>query len=87
MAAAGVVHLARRHAAALACALLLFAIAEASFFVAITLLGDASRTGAAMWPQLATGNVVGTLLLGGWLWRRHPELRGEVAEGLGGDTA
>jgi hypothetical protein len=40
-----------------------------------------------MWSQLAAGNVVGSLLLVGWLWRRNPELRGEVAVGLGSDTA
>ena len=81
--AAKVVHLARRDATLIAGALLLFALAEASFFILVALLGGATHTGALMWPQLAVGNVVGTLLVGGWLWRRHPELRVAVSRGLG----
>jgi len=78
-----VVRRARRDATVLAGALLAFAVVEAAFVGLVTLLDETTRTGAMAWPQLVAGNVVGCLLLGAWLWRSHPELRGEVAAALG----
>jgi hypothetical protein len=83
VAAAAVVRRAQQDATVLAGALLGFVVAEASFFGFLALLHQTTHTGALTWPQLVAGNVVGCLLLGAWLWRSHPELRGEVAEALG----
>ena len=82
--AAVVVRRARRDATVLAGALLTFAVAEGAFYGLLALLNVTTYTGAMAWPQLVAGNVVGCLILGAWLWRSHPELRGEVAAALGG---
>jgi hypothetical protein len=82
--AAALVHRARRDATVLAAALLGFVVAEFSFVGVLALLNALTSTGALTWPQLAVGNLVGCALLGAWLWRRHPALRGELDAALAG---
>jgi len=71
-------------ARALAAVLLLFAVAEVAFGGFLALLTQTSATAAAAWPQLALGNVLGWLLLGGWMWHAHPEVVDEFADMVDG---
>ena len=82
--AAAVARLAWRHDTVLAGALLVFAVVEVAFAGTLALLDQLTLTGALTWPQLATGNVVGLVILGAWLRRTHPELRAEFARAVGG---
>ena len=79
-----IVRRAREQASVLAGALLVVAIAELGFYGFVALLGQTSLTAAAAWPQLVLGNVLGCLLLGGWMWRAHPELQRECAQAVDG---
>lgn len=87
VAAVAVLRVARRHADVLAGALLVFAAVEVAFAGLVVLLSAATTAGALAWPQLVAGNVVGCLLLGAWLWHRHPEVRGAADAGLRGTGA
>ena len=79
---AAIVRRARRDARVLGAALLVVAVVELAFAGFVALLGQTSYTAHAGWPQLALGNVLGWLLLGGWMWWQHPELRDEFAAGV-----
>ena len=83
-AVAALVRRARRDASVLAAALLIVAVAELAFYGFVAVLGQVSATAAAAEPQLALGNALGLLLLGGWVWRAHPELRPEFAAAVAG---
>jgi hypothetical protein len=84
IAIAAVVRIAQREATVLAGALLVLAVGELAFCGMVALLGTATMPGAITWLRLAFGNILGWALLGGWMWRTHPELGGEIARGLDG---
>lgn len=79
---AGVVRRAQQDARVLWAALLLVAVIELAFAGFVVLLGQMSYTASIAWPQLALGNLLGWLFLGGWMWRRHPELGAELGAAL-----
>ena len=86
VAAAAVVHLAQRHATVLAAVLLVFVVGEMGFFAMLGLLSQTTVTFALAWFEVAVGNLLGWLVLGAVLWRRHPELGGGFSAALTGTT-
>lgn len=81
---AATVRRAQRDAQALGAALLLFAVTELAFCGFVALLAETTDSGAALWLQLALGNVLGWVLLGGWTWRAHPEVIDAFADMVDG---
>ena len=40
--------------------------------------------GTLGWAQVASGNLIAALVMGGYMWRTHPELKDELSYALGG---
>jgi hypothetical protein len=67
--------LAERHPHVLAFFLLLFAVFQAAFYGMVAVLDMTMILGELTWVQIAAGNVVASMAMGGLLWRRHPAVR------------
>jgi FtsH-binding integral membrane protein len=76
--AALLVRVAERQPVVLALFVVLFAIVEMGFYGLTAVLDTTGVLGSLAWWQVAGGNLVGTLLMGGYLWRRHPGLAHEI---------
>ena len=50
----------------------------------VALLQESTILGALAWYQILIGNLLAALFMGGYLWRRHPELRVELRHALDG---
>jgi hypothetical protein len=79
-----VVHQAEREPSVLVVFMLLFIIFELGFYGVAAILAE-TRLGALAWYQVAVGNIVAALVMGLYLWRRHPALRQEFQHALGGN--
>lgn len=84
LAASGIVHWAQNSPTVLAGAMMLFVAFEIGFSALSFALRESPALGVIGWAQVATGNLLAALVMGGYLWRRHPELRGELGYALGG---
>jgi hypothetical protein len=78
-----VVHRSRAEPTILAAALLVFVASEAAFYAAMLILNVAEGFGRFGWAQIAAANILGSVLVGVYLWRKHPGLKGSLDEGLG----
>jgi len=69
-----VVHRAERAPALIGLLLMLFAAIEVAFtgFVAIL---EVRALGDIAWYQVAVGNLIAAVTMGGYLWRSHPQVR------------
>jgi hypothetical protein len=76
--AALLVRLAEHQPVVLALFVVLFAIIEMGFYGLTAVLDTTGVLGNLAWWQVAGGNLVATLLMGGYLWRRHPGLVHEL---------
>lgn len=76
--AAAVVHQAERQPPILIGAMLLFVVFEA-FFLGLIAVAAEFLLGSLAWWSIAVGNLVGVVVLAGYLWRKHPELAGVIA--------
>ncbi len=79
-----VVHWAQSSPTVLAGAMMLFVAFEIGFYALSAALREAPFLGALGWGQVATGNLVAALVMGTYMWRVHPELKGELSYALGG---
>jgi hypothetical protein len=79
-----IVHWAQTQPAVLAGAMMLFVAFEIGFYGLSAALQEAPFLGALGWAQVASGNVVAAIVMGTYMWRTHPELKGELAHALGG---
>jgi hypothetical protein len=79
-----IVHWAHTQPAVLAGAMMLFVAFEIGFQGISTALRESPQLGAPGGWLVATGNLVAAVVMGGYMWRRHPELKGELAHALGG---
>lgn len=86
VAAVSAIHGARTHPSVLALVLLLFAVAELGFYGLTALLAE-SRLGDLAWYQVGVANLIATVLMGTYLWRRHAHLRHDFNSGMVGDEA
>jgi hypothetical protein len=78
-----VVHRAEQEPSVLVVFMLLFIIFELGFYGIAAILAE-TQMGRLAWYQVAAGNVVAALVMGLYLWRRHPALRQEFQHALGG---
>jgi hypothetical protein len=79
-----VVHWAETQPTVLAGALMLFVAFEIGFYALSSALQESPFLGTLGWAQVGTGNLVAAVVMGGYMWRRHPELKGEFSYALGG---
>lgn len=79
-----IVHWARRQPAILAGVMMLFVAFEIAVYALSAALEQSAMFGALGWGQVATGNLVAAIVMGAYLWRTHPELKGEFDYALGG---
>jgi lipopolysaccharide export LptBFGC system permease protein LptF len=76
--ASALAHQAERSPSTLFLAVVLFAVFGFGFFTVWTILGP-PILGALAWWSVATGNGIAALVMGYYLWRRHPRLREQLA--------
>lgn len=79
-----IVHWARTQPTVLAGAMMLFVAFEVGFYALSAALGEAPMIGTVGAGLIATGNLVAAVVMGGYMWRQHPELKAELAYALGG---
>ncbi len=79
-----IVHWARKQPAVLAGVMMLFVAFEIAVYALSSALEQSPMFGALGWGQVATGNLVAAVVMGIYLWRTHPELKGEFDYALGG---
>ena len=63
---------------------ILFIAFEIGIHGLAALLQESTILGALAWYQILIGNLLAALAMGGYLWRRHPELRVELRHALDG---
>jgi hypothetical protein len=67
----------------LAGALILFVIFEVAFHALLSIFGSIPVLGAMAWYNVAIGNLIAAVTMGTYIWRAHPELKGELAYAMG----
>ena len=80
-----IVHCAQTSPTVLAGAMLLFVAFEIGFYGLSAALQESPILGALGWAQVGTGNLVAALVMGTYMWRTHPELKGELNYALAGE--
>ena len=66
--------------------LLFFAVFEAGFYSLVITLSRPEILGAIAWYQILAANLVAAGLMGGYLWRRHPEFTPALQHSLDGSV-
>ena len=79
-----IVHWARSQPTVLAGAMMLFVAFEIGFYGLSAALRESPGLGNLGGGLVATGNLVAAAVMGGYMWRRHPELKAELQYALGG---
>jgi hypothetical protein len=79
-----VVHRAENHPVILALFLLAFVILEVGFYGLTAILADDAVLGEMAWYQIGLANLIAALLMGAYIWRRHPALGREFDHALSG---
>lgn len=79
-----IVHWARRQPAVLAGAMMLFVAIEIGFYGLSTALRESPSLGLRGGWLVATGNLLAAAVMGAYIWRAHPELKGELEYALSG---
>ena len=80
-----IVHWAQSQPTVLAGAMMLFVAFEIGFYGLSAALSESPFFGALGWAQVATGNLVAAVVMGTYMWRTHPELKGELSYALSGN--
>ena len=79
-----IVHWAQTQPSVLAGAMMLFVAFEIGFYGLSAALRESPFLGVLGWAQVATGNLVAAIVMGAYMWRTHPELKGELQHALSG---
>jgi hypothetical protein len=79
-----VVHKAETEPSVLVIFMLLFIIFELGFYGVIVMLAQTALRSLA-WYQIAAGNLLAAITMGGYMWRTHPALTQELSHALGGE--
>ena len=66
--------------------LVLFAVFECGFYFFAMLISKPDILGGLAWYQIGAANLVAALLMGGYLWRRHPEIGPALQHSLDGSV-
>ena len=80
---AAIVSRAEAEPSLLAGALILFVVFEVAFHALLSIFGSIPVLGALAWYNVAIGNLIASITMGTYIWRRHPELKAELALALG----
>ncbi|CAN5766943.1 hypothetical protein BH11GEM1_BH11GEM1_09990 [soil metagenome] len=80
-----IVHWAQTSPTVLAGAMMLFVAFEIGFYALSSALQEAPLLGALGWAQVALGNLIAAAVMGGYMWRTHPELKAELNYALAGE--
>jgi hypothetical protein len=64
--------------------LLFFVVFEVGFYFIAMILSQYDSLAAIAWYQIGAANLVAAALMGGYIWRRHPELSTELKLALEG---
>src|SRR5262249_54855488 len=83
--AAVIVHWGLRVPGVLAGAFVMFVMIEIGFYGLGSVLACSPLFGTLSWIQVATGNPIPAILIGGYLWRAHPDLGHDLDLALKGD--
>jgi hypothetical protein len=81
-----VVRLSRRNPGVLALALMLFVAVEVAFTGFVAAL-QFTGLGTLAWTHIAVGNLIAAVSMGWYVWKASPQLRGNVARGIGSQSA
>jgi hypothetical protein len=84
---AWVVHQARRTPTILAGALILFVMVEGGFYGLAAVLSLNTALGQIAWYQIMIANLLASVVMFGFMYMRHPELKGQFTEALDGTDA
>ena len=79
-----IVHWAQTQPTVLAGAMMLFVAFEIGFTSLSAALRESPLLGTLGWGLVASGNLIAAITMGGYMWRRHPELKGELTYALRG---
>ena len=79
-----IVHWAQTSPTVLAGAMILFVIFEIGFYGISSALEASPFLGALGWGAVAVGNLIAALVMGGYMWRTHPELTSKLDWALSG---
>lgn len=79
-----IVHWAEKVPAVLAGAFILFVAIEIGFYGWTSILAEAPAGGTLSAVAVAIGNILAALVMGTYLWRAHPALKGELDLALSG---
>lgn len=82
LAAAHFSGVAERQGAFTALFFILFVAFEVGFYGMIAVLDATGILAALTWFQIGIGNLLATVVMGGYLWRRHPTLGTRLDEAL-----
>lgn len=78
------VDLARRVPHVTVALLLFFVVFEVGFYFLALVLSQEAVLGRLAWYQIGAANLVASALMGGYIWRHHPELKTEIELALDG---
>lgn len=81
---ATIVHAARRTPAVLAGFIIIFMVFEFGFYGLAAMLSVNSDLQSLAWYQIMAANLVAAIVMFYFMWVRHPELKGEFSDALGG---
>ncbi|MGI8546092.1 MAG: hypothetical protein ACR2M1_01980 [Gemmatimonadaceae bacterium] len=84
---ATIVHAARRTPAILAGFLMMFIAFEFGFYGLAAMLSVNSDLKSLAWYQIMAANLLAAVVMFYFMWVRHPELKGEFSDALGGTDA
>jgi hypothetical protein len=79
-----VVHGSAKHIGLLAGSVILFVALEVMFYGFVLMLQQATPLEGLSWYQVGAANIVAAVLMGRYLWVRHPELTAQLDESLSG---
>ncbi len=84
---AKIVEVSDRQPGVLAGLLILFAVFEVAFYFFTLFLAQPETVGRVAWYQVGLANLVAAGLMGWYLWRGHPELKGRFSRALVGESS
>jgi len=79
-----VVHRAEEQPAILALGLVLFIIIEMGFYGLTAIVSNSGLLGTLAWYQVGAANLLAAVLMGYYMYKKHPLLRQEFQQALGG---
>ena len=86
VATASILNAAQRTPSVMAGVFLMFAVFETGFYTLCVLLSMLDMVGTLAWYQMGAANILASVVMGVYLWKRHPEVATELDAALAGKT-